>query len=185
MGILTRNLYPIVTALCLTVWNSVPVAAQTDISGQLEALKSAGPAEATQLTREIELEWSKSGSTALDLLLRRGQDAMENDDLDTAIEHLTALTDHAPDFAEGFHARATAYFRAEKYGPAFEDLQRALILNPLNYNAIFGLGVMFAEVEDFDRAERAFRQVLDIHPNHEGAGAALDRLKTEGLGREL
>ena len=57
-----------------------------------------------------------------------------------AIEHLTALTDHAPDFAEGWHARATAYFRAVLLGPAMDDLQRALVLNPDNFDAVFGLG---------------------------------------------
>jgi len=48
----------------------------------------------------------------MDLLLQRGQEAMDNEDYEAAIEHFTALTDHAPDFAEAislkpFHVSKT------------------------------------------------------------------------------
>ena len=151
----------------------------------MQALREAQPAEATRLTREIEREWSKSGSTSLDMLLRRGREALEAEQIDIAINHLTAVTDHAPDFAEGWHARATAYYMKGLYGPALYDLQRALILNPDNYNAIFGLGVMLQEFGDYALAEQAFVAVLDLHPNHENAGKALEQLKSKGIGRKL
>mgnify|MGYP001794736850 CR=1 FL=1 len=185
MGIRFSKLYPVVTAVLLTVGNSLPVAAQSSLDEMLEALQSAEPAEATRLTREIERLWELSGSTTVDLLLRRGREAIEEEDLETAIEHLTAVTDHAPDFAEGWHARATAYYMKDLYGPALADLERALTLNPDNYNAIFGLGVMFQEFSDYARAEQAFRAVLDLHPHHENATTALAQLKRRGIGREL
>ncbi|WP_299154822.1 tetratricopeptide repeat protein [uncultured Tateyamaria sp.] len=185
MGTRLRKLYPVVTALLLTVGNSLPAGAQSSLEEMKEALRTAEPAEAMRLTREIERVWAQSGSTALDMLLRRGRDAMEDEDPDIAIEHLTAVTDHAPDFAEGWHARATAYYMKGLYGPALDDLQRALILNPDNYNAIFGLGVMLQEFGDFIRARSAFEQVLDLHPNHENATKALEQLKAKGIGREL
>ena len=162
-----------------------PDPSQSRIDAMLAELRSAEPAEATRLTREIERLWGQSGSTALDMLLRRGREAMKEQDLDVAIEHLTAVTDHAPGFAEGWHARATAYYMKGRYGPALDDLQKALILNPSNYNAIFGLGVMFQEFGDLRRAERAFEQVLALHPNHENATKARERLKSDGIGREL
>lgn len=110
---------------------------------------------------------------------------MEEGDYALAIEHLTALTDHAPQFAEGFHARAQAYFRAELYGPALDDLELALALNPQHFDAIFGLAVMVQEFGDPRRAADLYRRVLTIHPNHENAGKALSRLKRDGIGREL
>ena len=180
-----RKLYPVVTALLLTVGNSLPGYAQSSVNEMLEALRTAEPAEATRLTREIERLWSQSGSTSLDLLLRRGQEALEAEDLDLAIEHLTAVTDHAPEFAEGWHIRATAFYRKGLYGPALNDLQRALILNPENYNAIFGLGIMLQEFGDLYRAEQAFSQVIDLNPNHENASKALEHLKRDGIGHEL
>ncbi len=179
------NLKPIVAALAVTVTFSLPLQAQENADALLDQLRAAPESEASRIEREIDLMWSRSGSAAMDLLLKRGRDALKAENAQAAIEHLTALTDHAPDFAEGWHARATAYYTAGLYGPALADLQRALTLNPNNFNALFGLGVMFQEFDDLERAEQAFRRVLDLHPHHENAKTALEQLKRSGIGRTL
>lgn len=181
----THKLKLIVTATLVVVMNSLPLGAQPGEKDLMAQLRTADAVEARQVERALELEWSKSGSTALDLLLRRGRDAMDARKFDVAIEHFTALVDHAPDFAEGYHARATAYYQTERFGPAIVDLQRALQLNPNNYNAIFGLGVIFTEIDDLYRAEQAFQSVLALHPNHQNATDALKRLAGKGIGRSL
>ena len=73
-----------------------------------DRLKTADEQAAGRIEQEIWIEWSKSGSAAMDLLLERGRRAMSEGQLDLAVEHFTALIDHAPDFAEGWNARATA-----------------------------------------------------------------------------
>ncbi|NNE54192.1 MAG: tetratricopeptide repeat protein [Sulfitobacter sp.] len=151
----------------------------------LERLRSAEEGQAERISAEVKSYWSRSGSPAMDLLLKRGREAMSEGNFPLAIEHLTALTDHAPQFAEGYHARAEAYFRADLYGPALDDLERVLALNPQHYEAIFGLAVMVQEFGDLRRAADLYRRVLTIHPNHENANEALARLKREGIGREL
>lgn len=150
-----------------------------------EELRTAPQAEAARVATQVETIWSRSGSAAMDLLLRRGKEALEAGNFNLAIEHLTALTDHASDFAEGYHVRAEAYFRADLYGPALDDLETTLALNPLHFDAIYGLGVMFQEFGELRRAADLFRRVLTIHPNHENASEALSRLKRDGIGREL
>lgn len=151
----------------------------------MEELKSADAARAAQIVREIERDWGLSGSTTIDMLLRRGQEAMEAENWTLAIEHFTAVTDHAPEFAEGYHARATAFYRVGKFGPALDDLGTALALNPQNWNTLFGLGVLFRELEDYAHAEQAFRAALDLHPNHEQADAALKQISKFGVGQTL
>lgn len=157
----------------------------TDESLLLERLAEAAPEEAIGLDRQLQALWSKSGSAAMDLLLQRGRDAIEADDIAAAIEHLTALTDHAPDFAEGWHARALAYYQAELFGPALADLERALALNPNNYNAIRGLAAMFEVFGDKQRAYDAYERVLAIHPHHEDVITSIERLKPEIEGEAL
>jgi len=71
----------------------------------------------------------------MDLLLRRGRKALENEEIGVAIEHFTALTDHAPNFAEGWHGLARAYFAAELYGPCLDALGHVIDLNPNQYHA--------------------------------------------------
>jgi tetratricopeptide (TPR) repeat protein len=151
----------------------------------LEKLRQAAPAQAGRIAKEVTRYWARSGSAAMDLLLERGRRAMEQGNFPLAIEHFTALTDHAPDFAEGYHARAEAYFRSNLYGPALADLEQALALNPNHFEAIFGFAVMVQEFGDPRRAAELYRRVLAIHPNHENAQTALSRLKRDGIGREL
>lgn len=168
---------------------SIPLAAQEadsqDEAALMDQLATADAAEARKLDRQLTAIWSRTGSATMDLLLKRGQDALEVDDVEAAIEHLTALTDHAPDFAEGFHRRASAYFRAELFGPAFYDLERALRLNPNNYNAVFGLGAILETFGDEKAAFRAYQSVLELNPHHEDAKNAVERLAGRVEGQKL
>lgn len=178
MGATFRKLNRIVAAALLTVLFSLPAAADGDRLDALYAdLGRAGPDQARRIAREIEMELSKSGSPAMDLLLRRGRDAIKAGDLQGAIGHLTALTDHAPGFAEGWHLRSIALFRTGVYGPALADLDRALALEPRHVDAIFGLGIIMEELDKPGLALRAFRRVAAIHPHHEQVGEASERMR--------
>lgn len=157
----------------------------TDEAALLAELAEAGPDAALRIDRQLKALWTKSGSAAMDLLLKRGRDAMEVENYTAAIEHFTALTDHAPDFAEGWHARASAYYAADLYGPAVADLERALALNPNNYDAIFGLGAILETFGKPELAHRAYSRVLAIHPHHEEVGKALERLGPQVEGQTL
>lgn len=183
------NLKGIVAAIALIVMNTGIGQAQTadltDESALLEALLAAEPAEAVRLDRQLQALWAKSGSASADLLLKRGRDALEADDSRAAIEHLTALTDHAPDFAEGWHARASAYFDAGLIGPAIDDLGRALLLNPNNYNALYGLGTILEMLDRPEKAFAAYSRAKSIHPHHEEVTKALSRLEPRIEGRSL
>ena len=187
------NLKRIVAAVAvIVVFSSISpltLAAQeadlNDETALLEALAMADPAQAKPLERQLLALWGKSGSPAMDLLLKRGRDALEKSDPHAAIEHLTALTDHAPEFAEGWYVRASAYFDAGLYGPALADLERALSLNPNNYNAMIGLAAILETFNDPKRAFEAYQRAQAIHPNNEEVGKALARLKSEIEGEAL
>lgn len=185
MHLISVNLKRHLTAIGCTVLLSGIAFAEPASPELLQKLRDATPKEAPRVARQLETVWSRSGSAAMDLLLKRGRDAIKEGAFDVAIDHLTALTDHAPDFAEGYSVRAEAYFRADLYGPALDDLQTALELNPNNFNAIFGFAIMLQEFGDLGRAADLYRRVLAIHPNHENAQTALEYLKRDGIGREL
>ncbi|WP_295048576.1 tetratricopeptide repeat protein [uncultured Paracoccus sp.] len=134
---------------------------------------------------DILREWSKSGSAAMDLLLQRGEDALDEGDLPAAIGHLTALTDHAPDFPSGFYTRAAAYAATGQFGPAFQDLSRTLQLQPRHFPALTQLGMMLEETGDTERALAAFRQSLTIHPHQQEAIDAVARLERQQDGTDI
>ncbi|MDB6176928.1 hypothetical protein PAF17_05330 [Paracoccus sp. Z330] len=134
---------------------------------------------------DILREWSKSGSASMDLLLKRGEEALDQGEIELAIGHLTALTDHAPDFAAGWQARAAAYAAAGKFGPAIGDLGRALQLEPRHFVALTQLGAMLEEAGDSDRALAAYRQSLKIHPHQQEAIDAVQRLEDQRQGTDI
>jgi tetratricopeptide (TPR) repeat protein len=174
-------------AAVLSIIMSVTVvwADATKLDDLFSRLATAPEAESWRIEQEIWIEWSKSGSPAMDLLLQRGRDAMEAGDIKTAIDHFTALIDHAPDFAEGYNARATAYFQSGEFGPSVADIAKALTLNPRHFGAMAGFGMILEETGQPDRALTVYRAALAIHPHLAGVLQAVERLKTEAHGRDL
>jgi len=188
MSTIYPSLNRIVAAFAALVMFSLPAAGQNSdrLDALFEALREAdAPQDARRIARDIEHEFAQSGSASMDVLLRRGRDALEAGDSGAAIEHFTALTDHAPDFAEGWHMRSVAYSRVGLYGPALADIERALALSPRHFNAIYGLGVILEEVNKPELAHEAFSRVLAIHPHHEAVTRALERLDPEIGGSSL
>jgi tetratricopeptide (TPR) repeat protein len=151
----------------------------------LDALRDAPVEEAPRIAADIAREWSRSGSASMDLLLKRGRDALEVGEVEAAIEHLTALTDHAPDFAEGFVTRAMAYASAGLIGPAVADLETALTLNPQHFEAIKGLGLILESLGSVKLAWRAYEQAASLYPSDPELAAAFERLGPAVRGTDL
>ncbi|MEM0978121.1 MAG: tetratricopeptide repeat protein [Pseudomonadota bacterium] len=135
--------------------------------------------------RQIWELWSLSGSDALDLLLRRGRDAMELGDFNEAIAHFTAVIDHSPEFAEGWNARATAFYFAGQFGQSMADIERVLALNPDHFGALTGMAMILEETGKSAEALVVVRRVLEVHPHRPDVLMARDRLEAETEGSAL
>ena len=129
--------------------------------------------------------WTHSGSASMDLLLERGQIAMEDQDYPKALEHLSALIDHAPEFAEGWNARATVYYLTDEYALSISDIQQTLILNPRHFGALNGLGLIFEELGNLKGAYKAYTMARELHPFLENVNEALIALRPLIDGVEL
>lgn len=165
-------------------------AAPEDQESGLDALyrrlaEAEDESEGASLTSRIARLWSDSGSDSFDLLLRRGREAMEAEEYDKAVSHLTALTTLAPDFAEGWSARATAYYLDDEYWAAVADIQRTLALDPRHFGALTGLGVILERIGDEAGALAAQREALSVNPHLESARDAIDRLAPKVDGRKI
>jgi len=188
MGFITVHLKPAVAAIALVFASLHPAMAKDAgdrVEALLEELSSAEGPQARKIARDIEIAWSQSGSASANLLLRRGEDALDEEDYVAAVEHFSALTDHAPDFAEGWHGRARAFYALEEYGLALNDLQQTLALNPQHFGAIFGLGTILEQVERPQAAHEAYKILLNLYPAHEKALEATARLERDVNGTEL
>lgn len=128
---------------------------------------------------EIQRIWSQSGSPAMDLLLRRGGEAMEAEDYALAVAHFSALVDHAPEFAEGWNARATAFYYLEEYSLSLSDIEHTLALNPRHFGALEGLTAIFEALDRPGLALDAAEAAIAINPNRPSLQDAVKRLEAE------
>lgn len=176
----------LVAMLAVAGWGR---AEQSDPPQRLDSLLEALADETAEGPRRIERQvlelWSQSGSDSMDFLLMRGRRAIEAEDYDKAIEHLSNLIELEPEFAEAWNARATAHYQQDDYWSAVGDLQRALELEPRHFAALSGLAIMLERVGADAAALAAYRAALEINPHMEGPKAAVTRLAPKVDGREI
>lgn len=175
-----------VTVIALGSAIAGPALAQSaDVDTLLEQLANPETQNWEQVERQIRTEWSRSGSASMDLLYQRGEAALDAEEYDVALEHFTALTDHAPGFAEGWNGRATAFFRKGMYGPALDDLSRALAINPRHFSAMTGLAVILQETGLYRDALEVWRMVEAMHPHRAQMQDAIQALERQIGGARL
>ncbi|PVA07109.1 hypothetical protein [Thalassorhabdomicrobium marinisediminis] len=186
MGLRKQLLNYTLTALLAGVGFSTPLYADEARVDQLfEQLRAAPPEEVDRLQNRILDEWRRSGSPAMDLLLRRGEDALEEGDAARAVEHFSALVDHAPTFAEGYNGRAAAFYQLELYGPAIDDLRQVLVLEPRHFGALTGVAVVLEELDRFDDALEVWQQIASYAPADPEVLAVIERLENRLQGQSL
>jgi tetratricopeptide (TPR) repeat protein len=167
-----------------------PSAAQSaEQAGKLDVLMAElgepGRSDWEKVETEIQRLWSQSGSPAMDLLLRRGSEAMEAEDYDLAVAHFSALIDHAPGFAEGWNARATAFFYLEEFSLSLSDIEHTLALNPRHFGALEGLAAIFEQTGQTALALDAAEAAREINPNRPSLQDTVKRLESETGSTEL
>jgi len=135
--------------------------------------------------KEIWREWRKSGSVSMDHLLKRGVIAMQQGRLKVAAGHFSAAIDHAPDYAEAWNKRATAYYLMEEFGLSMSDIRQTLLLNPRHFGAMAGLGSILEQIDRPKDALMFYERALQVHPHQKGVKEAIERLKTEVKGTPL
>jgi tetratricopeptide (TPR) repeat protein len=146
-------------------------------------LPSADPRDAEAIQQEISAILSSHGSPTLDLILQRGRAALSEGDSETAIEHFTRLIELAPDFAEAWNMRATAYYLEDRLGESVTDIAQVLAREPRHFGALWGLGLILQRIGSDERALKAFRAAVALNPHLTDAGETIRRLaaKIEGF----
>lgn len=176
----------IVAAFVSAVGFSLPAAADDVALEQLFAdLQTTTEEESPGIEAQIVDLWSRSGSAALDLLLKRGEDALAAGDYDAAIGHFTAAIDHDPEFAEAWNGRATAYYLSGMVGPALDDIRQVLVLNPRHFGALRGFGVILEELGQPEAALEVYQRVLALSPHAADMSEAAERLTISLEGQSL
>jgi tetratricopeptide (TPR) repeat protein len=143
------------------------------------------PEDAKQIEDQIGLFFMQSGSPSVDLLMTRGAAALAGGDKDTARKLFDAVTDVAPNFAEGWHSRAALQLAVSDSAGAMVSLQRAIALNPREFKAMSELGDMLEDYGDKTGALKLFRRALELDPKLDGAAEHVKALETDVEGQRI
>ncbi len=147
------------------------------------------PAKAKRIARKIWFRWAQSGSETVDLLMTWATIAMKEKDWPRAFDLLDQVVVLAPQYAEGWNRRATAYFLRSKYGRSIHDIEQVLKLESRHFGALAGLGNILQRLgksaENDQRALEIWKKVRDIYPANESAGKAIGLLEEKLSGKGI
>lgn len=168
----------------------LPLAAAAKPMASAEALLAAlanakNPGSAKQIEEQLQAVWSHSGSPSGDLLLRRSQQALSENDVKSARSVLKALTATSPNFAQGWYTRAQAALSADDYTDALLSLRRTLQLQPRHYDALADLGALLEEFNDKPHALATYRRALAINPFITGMRVRVRQLERDVEGQRI
>ena len=146
--------------------------------------RADSPEIAKPIEDRIATIFLQSGSPSVELLLSRVAAARAAGDKDTAKKLIEATTDVAPNYAEGWHARATLQRESGDDAGAMLSLEHVILLNPRQFVALFELGTMMEDYGNKVAALKLYRKALELDPQLEGARRHVDALSraVEGQG---
>ena len=141
--------------------------------------------EAESIAQQITRIWSRSGSDTTDLLMQRVQQAMQQKDAVLALDLLDSILALKPDWAEAYNRRATVHFQNQDFDAAMRDLRQTLALEPRQFQALSGVGMIFQRGGNKKQALAAFRAALSLNPHIKGIKQAAETLSTGQDGQSL
>ncbi len=149
-------------------------------------LKRAGSTEdAKPIEDKIGGIFLQSGSPSIDLLMTRAAAAPAAGDKDTAKQLLEAITNVAPNYAEGWHARANLQRTLKDDSGAMVSLEHVILLNPRQFAALYELGNMLEDYGNKVGALKLYRKALELDPQLDGAQKHIDALTRTVNGQDI
>jgi Tfp pilus assembly protein PilF len=147
--------------------------------------KADSAEDAKPIEDKIEAAFKQSGSASLDLLMTRANAALNAADAATATTILAAVTKVAPNFAEGWHVRATVDAASGNDSAAMLSLQKVVALNPRHFTAMTELAGMLEDYGDKKGALALYRKALALDPHLEDAVRSARALEKEVEGQGI
>ena len=144
---------------------------------QLE--KAPSLAEAQRVERIIWAKWHWHKIPRLSQKLRLGTTYLQEKNFKKALYIFNNIIKEAPAFSEAYNKRATTYFLMKKYEKSLMDIKATLTLEPRHFGALSGMGLIFMNRGDFQRALVAFTAVLKIYPFSISAAANMKIIERE------
>ena len=121
--------------------------------------------EINNLTHDIWKIWDETNDPKIEADYHRGLEAMRIGDFVMSIDFFTRVIEKNPDFAEGWNKRATVYYILGQFDKSMIDINKTLLLEPRHFGAMDGMGLIFIQLQQYDKAIKIYDQMLEIFPH--------------------
>ena len=159
------------------------VVSEEDLFAQLA--KAQSREDAKPIEDKLLAMFRASGSASVDLLMNRAEVAAAAHDRKMARKILDSVTDIAPGYAEGWHARAGLETDSGDDTAALVSLQKVVALNPRQFNALSELAGMLEDYGDKAGALKLYRRALALDPQLDGIERHMRGLAREVEGQDI
>jgi Tfp pilus assembly protein PilF len=161
-------------------------AVEARLDGLFAKLAAAETEEdAAFIAEEIEAIWADSHSPTAEVLIERAEEAMAAEEPALARSLVDGALELAPEFADGWTQSAMIAYADGDVARALEDVDRALRLEPRQYHAMLGLGIILEQLDQPAGAYEAYQRALEIYPLMPEAAARAREIEPRARGRDL
>ena len=121
--------------------------------------------EAAEITKQIWQNWYQSNDSNVSKLMQLGEVSMRQAKYDEAIAYFSEIINIAPEFAEGWNRRATAYYLIGEYSLSTDDVDKTLTLEPRHFGALSGQGMIYLQLQQRELALQFMERALKANPH--------------------
>jgi tetratricopeptide (TPR) repeat protein len=143
----------------------------------VQALRDPDPVVRQEAGSSLWSIWHRSGDPAIDQRLQQGIVLMEMRRLPEAVSVFSEVITRAPDFAEGWNKRATAYYLMGDLDRSLADCEEVVKRNPVHFGALSGFGLIYMQKENLERAAEYFTRALAVNPNLTQVEGILEQIR--------
>lgn len=130
----------------------------------LELKEAENAIQALPIEQQIWRIWYEHENPEYERMLLRGEEQMNSNRAQAALETFSRLIELAPDWAEAWNRRATLHYLLGNYAESEADIVETLKLEPYHFGALSGRGLVYMEQREFFQARNAFNAALEVYP---------------------
>ena len=121
--------------------------------------------EIYKTTNKIWTIWLQTNDSNIKEDFNKGLQFMELGYYQESITMFTKVINKNSNFAEAWNKRATAYFIIGNFNASINDIKEVLVREPRHFGAIDGLCAIFMQMKEYEKAAKAYKEMLKIFPN--------------------
>jgi tetratricopeptide (TPR) repeat protein len=168
--------------LSFTLASQVLHADQTDdrLDGLFDILKATQDARTIQITESQIWEiWLQHANADVQQLMVVGTQRMNARRYAEAMVVFNRLIEGFPEYAEGWNKRATLHYVLGNLDASVSDIEKTLELEPRHFGALSGLGMVYLQRKELNKAKQAFENLMELHPNSPNAQQNLELVEEQ------